>query len=283
MNIPRKTFGKIAIALLAFFVLSLIALEKAEAENLVFRFITVNPSATKTQDVQIKKYLPEEVTPEAIVDSGDLELEYDTDKSLYYVYNNSVTLTPKEIRTFEVEIKDIWTIPEEDLSSIAKRTKSMLAHFENTQYYSQGRMIANEVSLRLDEIRTSQVDETASRQQHIGIYRDNLVTLKGVKEDLARMEKILVTIGGPPAPEVLADTRIIGEAPSKTMTWIVIFIIIIFLGLLAGVMFFTWQHQARVTKEALLESKKAAFPKSEPSTCYKRGPVGVQESRISEI
>jgi flagellar basal body-associated protein FliL len=61
---------------------------------------------------------------------------------------------------------------------------------------------------------------------------------------------------------MLAKTRIKAEEPTKTMTWIVIFIIIIFTGLLAGVLFFTWHRQARITKEELLSAKKSAFPEA---------------------
>jgi len=256
-------FGKTAIVLLALFIFGFIAPEKAEAqENLIFRFIAVNPSATKTQEIEVRKYLPKEVTPDDVVDMGELLMEYDLDKSMYYVYSSPLMLDPKEIRTFEVEISDIWTIHEDEFSMLENRVKSILTHFEATQYYAQGKAIADEVFLNLKEIRGSQARET-SRQQHIGIYRDNLSTLEKIKEDIERMEKILVTAGGPPAPEMLTDTRVIADSPTKAMTWIVIFVIIIFIGLLGGVMFFTWQKQSGVTKEALLESKKSAFPGSE--------------------
>ncbi|MCK5160119.1 MAG: hypothetical protein KAQ99_00955, partial [Candidatus Aureabacteria bacterium] len=70
----------------------------------------------------------------------------------------------------------------------------------------------------------------------------------------------LATAGGPLAPSILAKTKIKSEEPSKSMTWIVIFSIIIFIGLLAGALFFTWLHQSRLTKDGLLSSKKNAFP-----------------------
>ena len=76
------------------------------------------------------------------------------------------------------------------------------------------------------------------------------------------MEKALATAGGPLAPAMLKKTKVKAEEPSKTMTWIVIFVIIIFIGLLAGVLFFTWLHQARLTKDALISAKQSAFPKT---------------------
>lgn len=62
------------------------------------------------------------------------------------------------------------------------------------------------------------------------------------------------------SPEMLSKTRIKSESPTKTMTWIVIFTIIIFIGLLAGVLFFTWHRQSRLAREELLAARKSAFP-----------------------
>jgi hypothetical protein len=42
-----------------------------------FRIVAVNPSKTRSQPVQVKTYLPEEVKPKDIIDSGGLEWEYD--------------------------------------------------------------------------------------------------------------------------------------------------------------------------------------------------------------
>jgi Na+-translocating ferredoxin:NAD+ oxidoreductase RnfG subunit len=46
------------------------------------------------------------------------------------------------------------------------------------------------------------------------------------------------------------------------MTWILIFIIIIFTGLLAAVLFFTWHRQTKLTREELLSARKSAFPQA---------------------
>lgn len=263
--------GKIACALSLFFVLSLFGLEKTMAENLTFRYVVVNPSATKTQTAHIKKYLPEEVTPKDIVDSGGLELEYDTQRSFYYVHKEDIELAPKEVRAFEVEIEDIWIVPQHKIYDLENRTNSALTHLEGTEFYEKAEEIANTIYQRLDGIKASQSDESISRQQHIGLYRENMITVDGIKEDIAKIEKILVTAGGPPAPELLADAKIKAEAPTKTMTWIVIFVIVIFMGLLAGVMFFTWQRQGAITRDAISESKKDAFPDTGKDKDVKKG------------
>jgi hypothetical protein len=250
---------KVILALLVFLSISAVIAGSLEAQSVTFKVTVINPSKEKTQTTEVKKYLPKEVTPKDIIDSSGLEIEYDTAKELYYVYREKVELAPTEVRSFDVEIKDVWIVPNDKLEQIAEQVDSIMTHFENTEYYTVGKEIADSIYQRLEEIRASQVNEAVSRQQHIGIYRNNLVTLKHIKEDLDRMEKILVTAGGPPAPEMLADADIKADAPSKTMTWIVVFSIIVFSGLLAGVLFFTWHRQARITKESISSAKKTAF------------------------
>jgi hypothetical protein len=231
-----------------------------------FRIACVNPSRDKTQYVEVKYYLPQEVKPNDIVDTAGLNLEYDSEKSIYYVYKANVELAPSEVRVFEVEVEDIWMIQQPKLNDIKSRTDEILMRLEESekgqQYYDKAKEISDGIFNGLDEIASMQSDETVSRESHIGIYRQNLLTLNRIKEELARMEKILVTAGGPPAPEMLAKTKIKANEPTRTMTWFLIFVIIAFIGLLTAILFFAWIHQSRITKESIGESKKAAFPET---------------------
>jgi len=230
--------------------------------SIVFRIVAVNPSKFKTQKIPVKSYLPPEVKPEDVIDTGGLNLEYDIDQKLWYVYKDDLELAPGEMRVFNVEVKDVWIIPLDKINELRQRTEQILDKLKETDYYNSAKEIADSINTRLDRIITSQSDESLSRQQHIGIYRQNLTVLEEIKEDLARLERIVVTAGGPPAPEMLAKTKIKAEEPTKTMTWMVIFLIMIFTGLLAGVFFFTWHRQAKISKEEIISAKKSAFPET---------------------
>jgi len=230
-----------------------------------FRIIAVNPSKVKTQRVQIRSYLPQEVTSKDIMDLGGLDLEYDESKGIYYAYRGEVELAPSEVRAFEVEVRDVWLIPERQLNDLNNRTEVIMAHLSVTEYAEKAQEIADSVYKRLKDVKASQEDDTVSSTRHIGIYRENLETLNEVKQDMARMEKLLSTAGKPLAPELLKKTKIKSDEPSRTMTWVVIFTLVIFLGLLASVLYFTWLRQARLTREELLASKRSAFPEGRES------------------
>ncbi|MBU1124787.1 MAG: hypothetical protein KKC84_02065, partial [Candidatus Omnitrophica bacterium] len=231
-----------------------------ESGSVRFRIFAANPSKSKTQRVDIKNYLPQEVRPKDVINLAGLDLDYDAEKGIYYVYRPGVELYPSEIRIFEIEVEDVWIIPENKLKDLRTRTKSIMERIAKTEYYLKAKEVSESIYSRLDTIATSQADDTISRERHIGIYRDNLEVVGEVKEDIAKLEKLLATAGGPLAPEMLTKTRLKSESPTKTMTWIIIFAIILFVTLLAAVLFFTWHHQTRVTREELLSAKKSAFP-----------------------
>lgn len=268
----KNTEGRMALiifVLMAFIsLLSPFSLRAQESEEdsgrtIKFRLMAVNPSKTKTQKVNLMTYLPAEVQQRDVLDSGGLELEYDSQKSAYYVFKNAVELAPSEIKKVEVEVKDVWNVRKRTLSELKGRTDILMQKLEKTDYYPKAKEIADSIYSTLDDIERSQDDQNVSQQQHIGIYRQNVLLLDRIKEDIARLEKAMATAGGPLAPEMLTKTKIKSEEPSKAMTWIVIFSILIFTGLLAGVLFFTWYRQSRLTKEDLLAAKKAAFPEGQ--------------------
>jgi hypothetical protein len=226
-----------------------VAWSAAQRDPVTMRVVAVNPSADKARTVPVRIDLPQEVKPKDILDNGELEVEFDTERSLYYVYKDDVQLAPKQTRVFEVIVQDVWFIPDEELEGLKGHTNLILGRLEKSEYYPFAKQLSGSVLKGLDEILMMQADETIGRKQRIGAYRNNLQTVKVIKEDLARMEKLLSFTGGPPVPEMLEESPLKGDAPSTTTTWLVIFLIILFTGLLAGQFFFTWQRRVKTMPE----------------------------------
>jgi hypothetical protein len=231
-----------------------------QAGSVKFRIITVNPSRTRTQRVQVKKYLPQEVKTRDVMEMGDLQLEFDSEKSIYYVFKNDVELRPGETKVFEVEVEDIWVIPEAQLAAIRKNTADLVARFKDTAYAAQAKEVADTVYPLLEEMAISQADEAISREQHIGIYRQNIQNTKRIEEKLAELEKLLEPPKGVQAPDLLEKAKLKVNLPSKTTTWLIIMVVLIFLGLLAAVFFFVWQGQIRSAQNLIDEARKESFP-----------------------
>jgi hypothetical protein len=230
----------------------------AAREPVTMKVVAVNPSAEKARTVPVRIDLPQEITPADVLDRGEMELEFDTERSTYYVHKPEVNLAPKQTKVFEVIVRDVWFIPDEELEGLKSHTNLMLGRLENSEYFPFAQQLTSSILERLNGIQGMQNDETIGRRARIGMYRTNTQTLKVVKEDLARMEKLLSFTGGPPVPEMLEESPLKSDAPSTTTTWLVIFLVITFMGLLAGQFFFTWQRRVKSMSE--FSGSTADFP-----------------------
>jgi hypothetical protein len=253
----RKAAGWGLAVVLAMSAPSAFAAE-AERDPVTLKVVAVNPSSEKRQAVPVKIDLPQEITPTDILDRGDLDLEFDEDRSIYYVYKDNVELAPKETRVFQVSVRDVWFVPQPELDGLKNYTAMLLGRLAKSEYAVTAKQLGDTVIERLSQIQTTQNDDTLSRKARIGAYRQHLQVIAQVKDDLARMEKLLTFVGGPPVPEMLEESPLKSDAPSRTTTWLVIVLIVTFLGLLGGQFFFTWHGRNKSTADAVAV-RQAAF------------------------
>ncbi|MFH1045547.1 MAG: hypothetical protein V1727_01100 [Candidatus Omnitrophota bacterium] len=232
--------------------------------SVVFRVSAANPSTVKAQTTQVKLYLPKEVEAKDIIDQGGLELEYDSERGSYYVYKNDVILEPAEILFFDIEVEDIWMVPEEQVEELRRRSRYVVEQLKGTEYAERTAEESEDISKKLNEVVVTQNDDAVTRNQHIGYYRANVDTVEQVKQQLDKMEKLLTFAGGPPVPEMLKESELKLDAPSTTTTWMIIFIILIFIAILTAVFFFTWQRQKKATESFFTQARESAFPKNRP-------------------
>lgn len=236
------------------------ALAQAEKRDPVtISVVVANPSKEKSHTIPIKIDLPQEVKPEDILEKGELELQYDDQKSSYFLYNPQVALKPQETRVFNVLVKNVWIIPNNKLSELKSYTKLLMGRLEKSEFAEQAKKIAESVNQRLDDIDAKQRDESVGQKQRIGAYRYNLQTIEAIKQDLEKMEKLLTFQGGAPVPEMLQESKIKSDAPSTKTTWMIILSIVAFISLLGFQFFFTW-HRRAASEKAITDSQKQKLP-----------------------
>jgi len=177
--------------------------QEQREEPIEMSVVVVNPSSTKTQTIPIKMYLPKEVTPDAIISSDGLDVEFDSDKSMYYIYKDEVLLKPSETKTFNVEINDVWKIPQGRLDSLNDQARSVIERLKGSEFYDPSVLLGEAINKALNTITLTQNDVTISRRLHIGIFRNNEKIFTQVKEDVERLEKQLEIVFSLPKPEVL--------------------------------------------------------------------------------
>jgi len=211
---------------------------------IVLKTVVVNPSQTKTQTVLLKAYLPKEVKPEDIVELGDLKIDYDIERNLYYVYKE-FELKPGESASRSIEIKDVWIISRAELEILTGRARELVEALKETAYFDTAVTLQKDLEEKSSEVLNKQERAiTALPQTHIAVYRDNAEMLDSMKAVLARLEKMFI--------ESKIATGAAIEKVSVKATWWVILGVIIVLGLISLAFFIIWHRQAGV---AALEQK----------------------------
>ena len=162
--------------------------------DIKLKMIVVNPSDTEARTVPAKSYLPKGVTPEDITDRGNFEVSYDFEKSLYYIYQE-VKINPKEAVTLEVAMRDIWIIPDRDIKALKDHTVKIIGLLRNTEYYKQAKMLADNITIRIDKISEIQNEPEPDTEQKISDYETNFAVLTEVKKDIGILEDLAIEAG----------------------------------------------------------------------------------------
>jgi len=197
-----------------------------EYKSVVIKSIIINPSESQTKEVPFKVYLPKEAKPEDIIFKGDVKIGYDTQQGSYYAYN-TYKLAPKKSKVIEIEMKDIWKIKSEDISQIREEANRVYNLLKNTELSDRAKYLLKQIKDSLDTIEKKQRVKEVNPKVHISDYRNNLLLLNDAKKNLA-----------------LARTLLTQAAPfSVNITWKIIIVIIIFLGILSAGFYAIWQKQ----------------------------------------
>jgi len=240
-----------------------------DRESVTISVVAANPSADTPKTFPIRIDLPQEVTPEGVLDSGELKMTYDDQKGTYFLFKQEVVLKPKETRVFNVVVKDVWFILPKTLEDLEKHGNLILDRLKGSDYFDSGKEIMDSIKKRLDDITLKQADESVGQKVRIGQYRYNLQILSQIKEDLAKMEKLLTFQGSVPVPEILEKSKLKSDAPSTKTTWLIILSIMVFMGLLGSQFYITWQKRVRAEHE-FYEKQNEELPGEPPASAAKK-------------
>ncbi len=171
------------------------------AAELSINLIAVNSSETESKEIDVKYYLPKELEPSDVLDSGELKVEYDVDKMLYFVVGK-VKFNPKESKNFKIRVNDVWVITPEEISVLKQNMDGNLSLLEgNTDLYPNAKRERDKLFEQLDIILTQQQSYSDNIERRIEQYR----AYSGI------VEKIRKRIYDPNYLEKEAQTEDLGD------------------------------------------------------------------------
>ncbi len=128
------------------------------------------------KDKDIKSSLPQELTAEDILDTAGLELDYDVNEGAYFVHG-TVSLGPKETKTFKIRVRDIWQIEDSTVGDIKDQIEKNLNIVKDTEYYETGVVKQEYLKGRLDYLVEQQklsAEDIGKRIDNFRVYKKEL-------------------------------------------------------------------------------------------------------------
>ncbi len=140
-----------------------------------------------------------------------------------------------------------------------------MARLEGGEYESTGQGLTGEIYDKLIGIDKFQTDDAIKKDEYIIGYRYNKDRLKQIRGDIETLESYADVAGSGArlTPKLVQSEEQLVDVPSKTATWLVIFIILTFLGILSSAFYFVWHRRARSLAQPLSEAQGTAFGESE--------------------
>jgi uncharacterized membrane protein YuzA (DUF378 family) len=166
-----------------------------------------NPSPAEVQIIPLKYYLPSEVKADDVIDAKELELGFDFEKELYYLFKDEVRLEPAEKKVFEVLVRDKWSINEADLLSLKLHAENMVTALEGLREFASAQKLGKEVIESIDEL-LERKGLTELTDEHIAAFREDVKKLEEIKKDIQRMEEVLVQAGVVPEVTIVDEKRL---------------------------------------------------------------------------
>lgn len=152
------------------------------AGGININLVAANASSTETKKVPVTYFLPKELTTEDVINTGGLELDYDIDKSAYYL-KGMVELAPKESKTIKIEVKDVWKVTPEEVDTLKKQIEDNLSTLKNSQYYESGKILRDNMLEKLDYILQQQASYAENVERRIEEYRAYVDDINAIRKN----------------------------------------------------------------------------------------------------
>jgi hypothetical protein len=224
----------------------------------VIRIRISNPSVEK-HSLPIKQDLPQEIQPADVLDADNLEVHFDSARRMCYVFGENVELEPKEEKLFEIRVRNRWAVAKERLDGLEGRATNLLALAAAAKTYTSVKALAQTIVQEIADIRRQKSPETVD-QDYVARYRVQDQKLKDLEAKIVRLEELFQ----PRAPiQKLPEAPILRiQPPSTKTTWIIIYIILGFLGILSLLFFLRWYGRSKAENVPLSETESAGKEKA---------------------
>lgn len=238
-----------------------------------------NPADNEAKSIKHRHFLPPEVRPEDILDTQGFEVRYDAQNKQPYLIKEE-DFQPGEKKRYEIEIRDVWNIPEQTQKSLLEQARE--ASDEIAQY-SYGKEYSNNIQVLIQDIENNVAEieksqkENKTVKQHIGDYYFNQKRLEQSREGIRKLNDILALMREKRLDELeknqvrnvlqklqsfkgieAVSKAVFGQKPNVENTWRFIWMTIVFVAIFTSVHFLIWWRRSKGAKAGTVKEIEEA-------------------------
>jgi hypothetical protein len=163
--------------------------EKKEGKSTVTLVIEANNTTDQSVNTPIKYYLPKEVLPEYIEEAAGFTAKHDPVLDQFYLFQE-LLFAPGEKRVFNVQVKNVWLIPQSVIDGYIKETSDLKEQLAKTVFVDAAEMLFSSIKANIDIIIDTQ-KSAVTVKDYISTYRGNKKREKNIQDDIEKLRKLL--------------------------------------------------------------------------------------------
>lgn len=156
----------------------LLLLSGPSFSDVVINVLAVNGSGKPIQK-DIEFSLPGEITPEDIVDSAGLQIDYNVNDAGYFLHGN-VSLNPKESKSLKVKVRDVWAISDTKANEIRAAIEQGFKEMGAERSAENGEFLRQRLLNKLEYVLAEQNQSFESIEARIDTYRNHVATVDDI-------------------------------------------------------------------------------------------------------
>ncbi len=264
--------------------------EGEEVRTAKFTITAENPSS-EVRDMNVRSILPKAVKASDVLDAKGFTVLYDHDYGSY-ILEKLDKFQGKESKKYEIEIKDIWYIPDSELKFLKEQTEKGVGHFKGTEFENYAKEIANSIFGSLDSIMALQDEVAASEslQDRIRAFVLNQQRFELAKKKFKELQDLMLEIPMERKSNLidqvkqsikdvvkLLDVLTVGFKPDLSTTWWIILGVIAFIGIFATSFYVIWMQKLSSVPWGKKSEKKSNKKSAPPAPILPGGPPELEK------
>jgi len=229
-----------------------------------------NPSLTGPKKIPLRKEFPAEVKPTDVLDPAGLQIGFDTSLNVCYAYAESVELAPQESKVFDVKIRNPWADESNRVARLEGRASELLRVSRETQAYKS---VEDDIQGILKDLAATKNEKAPAviNEEYVAHERRQAERRRAAEVRIMRVEELFQPHQ---KPQKLFDSQLLNVRPPDTKTtWVIIYIILGFLGVVSMLFFLRWYGRSRADTSAASATVRASSG-SQSTQNREAGPPG---------